>query len=262
MACTTRATSTTPAASHSWHGCARPLRTRSWPGRCARSSASSTAELRAPTPTPGTARASCSSSPTPSCEPRPASICRSRAATGLPSVSCHPVTQPRRCAFWRTRWRPRASRCSAGARFRSTRARAARPRARWPHGLRSYSWAPADDVADQDAFERKLYVIRRGVEHADLDDLAIPSFSSRTMVLKGMLTAPAAPALLPRPPRRARGEPPRPRALALLHEHLPELGAGPPVPDARPQRRDQHAARQPQLDASSRAAARLAGVRR
>ena len=55
----------------------------------------------------------------------------------------------------------------------------------------------ADDLADQDAFERKLYVIRRGVEHADLDDLAIPSFSSRTMVLKGMLTAPQLPRYFP-----------------------------------------------------------------
>ena len=47
-----------------------------------------------------------------------------------------------------------------------------------------------DDVGDQDALERKLYVIRRCVEHEDLDELAIPSFSSRTIVLKGMLTAP------------------------------------------------------------------------
>ena len=68
-----------------------------------------------------------------------------------------------------------------------------------------------------------------------------------------MLTAPAALALLPRPARPALREPPGGRALALLHQHLPELGAGPPVPDARPQRRDQHAARQPQLDARARA---------
>ena len=72
----------------------------------------------------------------------------------------------------------------------------------------------------------------------------------------------AAAALLPGPARRARGEPARARALALLHEHLPELGARAPVPHARPQRRDQHAARQPQLDARPRAAARLAAVRR
>ncbi|MGB2710224.1 MAG: glutamate synthase large subunit, partial [Conexibacter sp.] len=37
----------------------------------------------------------------------------------------------------------------------------------------------------------------RGVEHADLEDLAIPSFSSRTMVLKGMLTAPQLPRYFP-----------------------------------------------------------------
>ena len=35
----------------------------------------------------------------------------------------------------------------------------------------------ADDVADQDAFERRLYVIRRGVERADLADLSISSLS-------------------------------------------------------------------------------------
>jgi glutamate synthase domain-containing protein 2/glutamate synthase domain-containing protein 1/glutamate synthase domain-containing protein 3 len=47
-----------------------------------------------------------------------------------------------------------------------------------------------DGIQDQDAFERKLYVIRRGVELDERDGLAIPSFSSRTIVYKGMLTAP------------------------------------------------------------------------
>jgi glutamate synthase domain-containing protein 2/glutamate synthase domain-containing protein 1/glutamate synthase domain-containing protein 3 len=41
-----------------------------------------------------------------------------------------------------------------------------------------------------DAFERRLYVIRRGVELAAGPDLAIPSCSSRTVVYKGMLSAP------------------------------------------------------------------------
>src|SRR6185295_9470774 len=54
-----------------------------------------------------------------------------------------------------------------------------------------------DDSLDQDSFERKLYVIRRTIEHADLDQLAIPSFSSRTLVLKGMLTAPQLPRYFP-----------------------------------------------------------------
>ena len=40
------------------------------------------------------------------------------------------------------------------------------------------------------AFERKLYVIRRVAENAAGPGLVIPSFSSRTLVYKGMLTAP------------------------------------------------------------------------
>ena len=47
----------------------------------------------------------------------------------------------------------------------------------------------ADDL-DQDAFERKLYVIRRVAELAAGPDLVVPSLSSRTLVYKGMLTAP------------------------------------------------------------------------
>src|SRR4051794_32145604 len=45
-------------------------------------------------------------------------------------------------------------------------------------------------AADQDAFERKLYVIRRVAEIAAGPELVIPSFSSRTIVYKGMLTSP------------------------------------------------------------------------
>jgi glutamate synthase domain-containing protein 2/glutamate synthase domain-containing protein 1/glutamate synthase domain-containing protein 3 len=45
-------------------------------------------------------------------------------------------------------------------------------------------------AGDSEAFERKLYVIRRVAEKAAGPDLVIPSLSSRTMVYKGMLTAP------------------------------------------------------------------------
>jgi glutamate synthase domain-containing protein 2/glutamate synthase domain-containing protein 1/glutamate synthase domain-containing protein 3 len=44
-------------------------------------------------------------------------------------------------------------------------------------------------AGDQDAFERRLYVIRRVAELAAGPDLVVPSFSSRTIVYKGMLTA-------------------------------------------------------------------------
>ncbi|MDA0183939.1 glutamate synthase large subunit [Solirubrobacter phytolaccae] len=51
--------------------------------------------------------------------------------------------------------------------------------------------AASDELAaDQDAFERKLYVIRRVAELAAGPELVIPSFSSRTIVYKGMLTSP------------------------------------------------------------------------
>src|SRR6266508_4200308 len=52
-------------------------------------------------------------------------------------------------------------------------------------------------ASDQDAFERKLYVIRRVAELAAGPDLALPSFSSRTLVYKGMLTAPQLPGYFP-----------------------------------------------------------------
>jgi glutamate synthase domain-containing protein 2/glutamate synthase domain-containing protein 1/glutamate synthase domain-containing protein 3 len=43
---------------------------------------------------------------------------------------------------------------------------------------------------EDDAFERKLYVIRRVAELAAGPELVVPSLSSRTLVYKGMLTAP------------------------------------------------------------------------
>jgi glutamate synthase domain-containing protein 1 len=47
--------------------------------------------------------------------------------------------------------------------------------------------AKGDCVTDQDAFERKLYVIRRICELASGPEFYVSSFSSRTIVYKGML---------------------------------------------------------------------------
>ena len=90
-----------------------------------------------------------------------------------------------------------------------------------------------------------------------------PSLSCRTLVYKGMLTTPQLGRVLPRP-RATSGSS---RALALvhsplLHQHVPVVAAGPPVPLHRPQRRDQHGAGQPQLDAGPRGAARQRPARR
>ena len=57
---------------------------------------------------------------------------------------------------------------------------------------------------------------------------------------------------------RARRRRWRSSTRGFSHEHVPELGARAPVPDDRPQRRDQHAAREHQLDARARVAARVA----
>src|SRR5438105_2706693 len=71
----------------------------------------------------------------------------------------------------------------------------------------------SDEIADQETFERKLYVIRRVIERAaGSEALAIPSFSSRTIVYKGMLTAPQLPQFFTdlRDPRMA-------SRMALVH---------------------------------------------
>ncbi|HEY6398545.1 MAG TPA: glutamate synthase central domain-containing protein, partial [Solirubrobacteraceae bacterium] len=74
----------------------------------------------------------------------------------------------------------------------------------------------AGDLPDQDAFERKLYVIRRVIERgAGNAPLALPSFSSRTLVYKGMLKAPQLPRFFPdlRDPRLA-------SRMALVHSRF------------------------------------------
>ena len=63
--------------------------------------------------------------------------------------------------------------------------------------IRQLFVAASDDVADQDAFERKLYVIRRVAEIAAGPELVIPSFSSRTIVYKGMLISTQLPGFYP-----------------------------------------------------------------
>ncbi|CAB4880358.1 MAG: glutamate synthase large subunit [Actinobacteria bacterium] len=54
-----------------------------------------------------------------------------------------------------------------------------------------------EGVVDQDELERRLYVIRRVIEKEVGSELAIASFSSRTLVYKGMLTSPQLPGYFP-----------------------------------------------------------------
>ena len=108
---------------------------------------------------------------------------------------------------------------------------------------------------DQDALERKLYIIRKRAGHA-IQSLAlrhgkefyVPSMSTRTLVYKGMLLAQPGRHVLPRPRRRVDGVRAGDGAPALLDQHVPDVGPRASVPLHLPQRRDQHAARQLQLD--------------
>ena len=79
--------------------------------------------------------------------------------------------------------------------------------------------------------------------------------------LQGDADRAAARRLLPGPPRPARRVAARARPFPLLDQHVPQLGAGAPVPADRAQRRDQHAARQRELDAGARVAARVGALR-
>ena len=67
---------------------------------------------------------------------------------------------------------------------------------------------------------------------------------------------------LSRPRRPGHGVGARARPPALQHEYVPLVAARPPVPLRRAQRRDQHAARQHQLDARARRAAAVDAARR
>jgi hypothetical protein len=104
-------------------------------------------------------------------------------------------------------------------------------------------------------FERKLYILRKAIGHSiqalklpDGKMFYVPSMSSRTVVYKGMLLANQVGTYFLDLQDAARGFGAGTGAPALLHQHLPDLGSGPPLPHDCPQRRNQHLARQRQLD--------------
>jgi glutamate synthase domain-containing protein 1 len=105
-------------------------------------------------------------------------------------------------------------------------------------------------LADDMAFERKLYVIRKRAENAirysdDVpggDYFYVSSLSYKTIVYKGMLLSEQLIGSLHR-------NSPGPGPFPLQHEHVSHLGARPSLSLPDPQWRDQHPARQHQLGA-------------
>ena len=82
------------------------------------------------------------------------------------------------------------------------------------------------------ALDRRAYCLRKRVEHET--DCYVVSLSSRTIGYKGAYGSAPAGAVL-----SGSGRPLGPD-LAVFHQHLPVLAAGPPVPLHRAQRGDQH----------------------
>ena len=109
---------------------------------------------------------------------------------------------------------------------------------------------------DRMTLERLAFVVRKRVEHEVGRSVYFPSLSCAHPHLQGDAHRAAAVAVLRRHHRRASRVGDRARALALQHEHVPVVAARASVPLHRPQRRDQHGAGQPQLDAGARGVAR------
>ena len=97
----------------------------------------------------------------------------------------------------------------------------------------------------------------QGPRHRPLHRVAVEPHAG----LQGHVPVLPGEGLLPGPVGPARRLGDGARASALLHQHVPVVEAGAPLPHGRPQRRDQHAARQRQLDGGAAGLGVLAAVR-
>ena len=93
------------------------------------------------------------------------------------------------------------------------------------------------NVIVQDALERKLYVIRKtasaaiqrlGLLHSK--EYYVPSMSSRTVIYKGLLLAPAGAYVFSRFARLTVCFGFRPGASAVFNQHFPRVASGTPIP--------------------------------
>ena len=82
------------------------------------------------------------------------------------------------------------------------------------------------------ALERLAFCLRKRAEHET--DVYFPSLSSRTIAYKGMLTTDQLDHVFPDLVDERIASARRRRALAVLHQHLPELAAVAPVPATSP----------------------------
>ena len=118
-------------------------------------------------------------------------------------------------------------------------------------------------------FDRRLYLVRQrenSIEFSDLPESARSTFYVAPQRfahhLQGDAHGASGPQLFPRPQRAGFRVRPGRHPFALQHQHLPVLGPCPSLPIPGPQRRDQHPARQPQLDAGPIRLAAIGNLRR
>ena len=154
---------------------------------------------------------------------------------------------------------PKARCCSAGATCRRTTAGLSMRTKEVEPVIRQVFVARGSRDMDQDALERKLYIIRKSAGHAIQALHAAPWQGVLRAVdvdahdrLQGHAARASGRRVLPRPARRDDGVGARDGAPALLDQHVPDVGPRASVPLRLPQRRDQHAARQRQLDSRAR----------
>ncbi len=202
-----------------------------------------------------------------------ASACRRRAPTASAASSCRPtpatVGASRRCSS--SIVREEGQECPRLAR------RAGGPVAARQHRARGHAVDPADFHRPRPAPgpPRRPCLRAQALRHPPprrerrepvgrgaARDVLHPIALLQDADLQGDAQRRPGRAVLPRPGRPGDGHGPGPGPLALQHQHLPQLGAGAPLPLHRPQRRDQHAARQRQLDDRPRKPVRLRPVRR
>ena len=124
-------------------------------------------------------------------------------------------------------------------------------------------------IKTEDEFERRLYILRKTISHAiyqrrdrNLAGYYPVSLSCRTVVYKGMFLADQLGKYY-----ADLHEEDFETALALIHQRFstntfPTWSLAHPVPDDRPQRRNQHAARQRQLDGGAPGLGAVRALRR
>ena len=100
------------------------------------------------------------------------------------------------------------------------------------------------------ALDRRAFCLRKRAEHETGVYYPEPVLADDRV--QGHAHRAAAAAVLPGPVRPRLRLRAGPGALPVLHQHVPVLAAGPPLPLHRAQRRDQHGPGQPQLDAGPR----------